>query len=58
MKSLELLTTKHQLEIKMLEHIKDCYKHHKKLDYSMYLNYKKLQREFELNFVFEVNNGN
>ena len=57
MTSIEILEKKQALEIKMLEHIEDCLYKHKQLDRSIYNEYKKLQREFELNFVFEANNG-
>lgn len=57
MTSIEILEKKQALEIKMLEHIKDCLYKDKQLNRSMYNEYKKLQREFELNFVFEANNG-
>ena len=57
MTSIQTLEKKQAFEVRMLEHIEDCLYKHKQLDRSIYNKYKKLQREFKLNFVFEVNNG-
>ena len=54
---IDTLEKKQALEVRMLEHIEDCLYKHKQIDRSIYNEYKKLQREFKLNFVFEADNG-
>lgn len=55
--STEILKQVHLLELKLLSHIQDCIKHNKRLNNSMYFEYKELQSQFKIMFMWEYNNG-
>lgn len=57
MTSEEILKKKHEIEIKLLDSLKNSMRKHTYLDNSLYNEWKVLQRQFEAMFIIEVNNG-